>query len=108
MVAELDAMQGEAEAALAGFEAIAASRGRAFMESSINGALQVEHVVQLHRARLRVAELSLAAGRQQRASEALAAFKRAWPASAMPEDLRQRVLAVERGLASGQVSAALP
>lgn len=108
LAAELEAMQGETASALAAFEAIADARGRAFMEPTINGGLQVEHVVQLHRARLRVAELALATGRQQRAADALASFKRAWAPSGMPEDLRQRVLAVERGLASGPVSAALP
>ncbi len=106
--AELEAQSGQRAEAIERYAALASWRGRAFLEWGLGSALQVENVIQLRRAQLRIAELATEDGQTARAQEALRALRRAWPGEAMPEDLRLRVQAVERGISAAPVSAALP
>lgn len=106
--AELEAQSGQRAEAVERYSAIASGRGRAFLAWGLGSALQVENVIQMRRAQLRIAELALEDGQAARAQEALRALRRAWPGESMPRELRERVQAVERGISAAPVSAALP
>ena len=106
--AEIAALGGDAADAVERYAAIAGGRGRAYMDYAVNGVLQPENIIQLHRAQLRVAELALQQGQRPRAIEALRAFRRDWGGDALPSDLEERARTVERAVSGAPVAASVP